>query len=50
MKRLAYIVAVIGLALGVNSPSQAQDYARMGERSIIGSARYVGMSGAMSKI
>lgn len=45
MRRIAIIVTlVMSLAL------QAQDYARMGERSIIGSARYVGMSGAMSAI
>ena len=50
MKRLAYILTIIGLALGVNSPSQAQDYFRLGERTINGTARYVGMSGAMSAI
>ena len=32
------------------SLSFAQDYARLGERSILGTARYVGMSGAMSAI
>ena len=50
MRRLAYIVAFIGLALSVNSPIYAQDYARMSERTITGTARYVGMSGAMSAI
>lgn len=50
MKRLAYIVAVVGLTLGAISPSLAQDFARMGERTITGTARYVGMSGAMSAI
>lgn len=50
MRRLAYIVAVIGLAIGSILPSLAQDYARMSERTITGTARYVGMSGAMSAI
>lgn len=49
MKKLCYIVAlVLGFLLVV--PSYAQDYARLGERTIMGTARYVGMSGAMSAI
>ena len=50
MKRLAYIVTISCLLLGAIPPSQAQDYFRLGERTINGTARYVGMSGAMSAI
>ena len=34
----------------LRTPLMAQDYARMGERTIDGTARYVGMGGAMSAI
>ena len=50
MRRLAYILTIGCLLLGAISPSQAQDFARMGERTIMGTARYVGMGGAMSAI
>ena len=42
---------IVGLtALAVSLALQAQDFARLGERTIMGTARYVGMSGAMSAI
>ena len=42
---------IVGLtALAVSLALQAQDYYRLGERTITGTARYVGMSGAMSAI
>ena len=42
---------IIGLtALAVSLALQAQDYARLGERTIMGTARYVGMGGAMTAI
>lgn len=37
-------------ALAVSLALQAQDFARLSERSLIGTARYVGMSGAMTAI
>ncbi|MBR4432251.1 MAG: hypothetical protein IKS76_03500, partial [Paludibacteraceae bacterium] len=37
-------------ALAISPALQAQDYARLGERTIMGTARYVGMSGAMTAI
>ena len=37
-------------ALAVSLPSSAQDFARLGERQILGTARYVSMGGAMSAI
>ena len=43
------LVAVLTL-LTVSLAIQAQDYARMTERTIIGTARYVGMGGAMTAI
>lgn len=42
----AGLTAILMAVSGAN----AQDYARMGERTIMGTARYVGMSGAMSAI
>lgn len=48
MKRCRYIVVVL-CALCI-LPMKAQDFARLSERSIIGTARYVGMSGAMTAI
>lgn len=50
MKRCWYIVALASLLLGRGGISYSQDYARMGERTILGTARYVGMGGAMSAI
>jgi len=42
---------IVGLtALAVSLALQAQDFARLSEQTIIGTARYVGMSGAMSAI
>ena len=42
---------IVGLtAIAVSLALQAQDFSRLGERSIIGTARYVGMGGAMSAI
>ena len=47
MKRLLYIaLSVCTLCIS----AQAQDFSRLGERTIMGTARYVGMSGAMSAI
>ena len=43
-------LSLLSFSIVVFSPVQAQDYARMGERSIMGTARYVGMSGAMTAI
>jgi len=48
MKRFRYILTFVLCTLSLCTWSQ--DYARMGERSIMGTARYVGMSGAMSAI
>ena len=48
MKHLRYIVSFVLCTLSLCAWSQ--DFARMGERSIMGTARYVGMSGAMSAI
>lgn len=38
------------LCTQICTPVLAQDYARLGERTIIGTARYVGMAGAMSAV
>lgn len=48
MKRLAYILTFVLCTLSLCTWSQ--DYFRLGERTINGTARYVGMSGAMSAI
>ena len=50
MKRCLYICIFCSLLLGKAGVGYAQDFARIGERSIQGTARYVGMSGAMSAI
>ncbi len=42
-------IAIIGIML-VSLAMQAQDYARLAERTILGTARYMGMSGAMTAI
>lgn len=49
MKRSWYTLLIALCALCVQ-PMRAQDFARMSERTIMGTARYVGMSGAMSAI
>ena len=48
MNKRRYILCALALALAVGV--QAQDYLRMTERDLQGTARYVGMSGAMSAI
>ena len=50
MKRCLYICILCTLLLGRAGVGYSQDFARIGERSIMGTARYVGMSGAMSAI
>ncbi len=50
MKRLSYILVLISLLLGRVGVGYSQDYFRLGERTIMGTARYVGMGGAMSAI
>ena len=49
MRNLRYIV-LISLLLGRVGVGLSQDYSRLSERTIIGTARYVGMSGAMTAI
>ena len=44
-----YAVFIIGLVLNVLA-LQAQDYERLNERSPMGTARYVGMAGAMTAV
>lgn len=48
MKRLRYIVIVVLCTFSIGTWSQ--DYARLGERTIMGTARYIGMGGAMTAI
>lgn len=51
MKRFAYILSLCFGLSTVNCPlSTAQDIQRFAERQIIGTARYVGMGGAMTAI
>ena len=52
MKKLGYIFVfcLLSFSEAVFSPASAQDYVRLSERTIMGSARYVGMCGAMSAI
>ena len=49
MRNLRYIV-LISLLLARVGVGLSQDYARLSERTILGTARYVGMSGAMTAI
>ena len=49
MRNLRYIF-LISLLLGRVGVGFSQDYTRLSERTIIGTARYVGMSGAMTAI
>ena len=50
MKHLFYIVSLCSLLLVLGSALRAQDIQRFSERQIIGTARYVGMGGAMTAI
>ena len=50
MKRYAYILSLCSLFLVLGSTLRAQDVQRLSERQIIGTARYVGMGGAMTAI
>ena len=50
MKRYAYILSLCSLLLVLGSALRAQDVQRFSERQIIGTARYVGMGGAMTAI
>ena len=51
MKRYSCILWFIGLALLLFSEyADAQDFERLSERQVMGTARYVGMSGAMTAI
>ncbi len=50
MKRYAYIFSLCSLLLVLGSTLRAQDVQRSSERQIMGTARYVGMGGAMTAI
>lgn len=50
MKRYVYILCLCSLFLVLGSTLKAQDVQRFSERPIIGTARYVGMGGAMTAI
>ena len=51
MKKIKYIAfSVCVLCSVLCAPVQAQDYTRLSEHTLMGTARYVGMSGAMSAI
>ena len=51
MRKFKYIALSVCILYSVFcTPIFAQDYARLSERSIMGTARYVGMSGAMTAI
>ena len=50
MRSLRTIVLTFILSTFVLSPMLAQDVVRLGERDLVGTARYVGMSGAMTAI
>ena len=50
MRRYSYIVIIITLLLGRAGVGSAQDFSRLGERTIMGTARYVGMGGAMTAV
>lgn len=50
MKRLKYIFIFLALLVWKNGVVAAQDNARMAEKTIMGTARYVGMAGAMTAI
>ena len=46
MKKLAFIVSLLGLALSI----QAQDAQILAQKDLLGTARYVGMAGAMTAV
>lgn len=48
MKRLSYIATLVLCTLSLSTWSQ--DYTRLSERTVMGTARYVGMGGAMSAV
>lgn len=48
--RYIFVFCLLSFCVAVFVPAKAQDYLRLGERTIMGTARYVGMSGAMSAI
>lgn len=50
MKQSRYIVILFALLLGTSGVGYSQDVVRLGERDLVGTARYVGMSGAMTAI
>lgn len=50
MKHLSYILTLCSLFLVLGATLRAQDIQRFSERQIIGTARYVGMGGAMTAI
>ena len=50
MRRYAHILSLCSLFFILGSALRAQDVQRFSERHIVGSARYVGMSGAMTAI
>ena len=50
MKRHAYILSLCSLFLVLGSALRAQDVQRFAERQILGTARYVGMGGAMTAV
>ena len=48
--RYILVFCLLSFSAAVFRPAQAQDYARISERTLMGTARYVGMGGAMSAI
>lgn len=51
MRRLVYIAFVVGtLCCALRTPVAAQDYERLSESSTLGTARYMGMAGAMTAV
>ena len=50
MRNYRYIFVLCALLLGRVGVGYSQDFARMNERTIMGTARYVGMAGAMTAI
>ena len=50
MKAYRYIVVLVALLIGMVGVGFAQDYARLSEQGIYGTARYVGFGGAMTAI
>ena len=48
--RYILVFCLLSFSVAVFCPAKAQDYARVSERTLMGTARYVGMGGAMSAI